>query len=85
MGVWMHHPDLPGQPIQVAATAVPTHRRSGWRTFTDDNKQPPKPEVEETNLTSEDLEFVPPEALAPSPDDEEHEHLTQQSKHSASE
>ena len=29
-GVRLRHPDLPGQEITVASSAVPIHQRSGW-------------------------------------------------------
>lgn len=39
--VRMTHPDLPDQPIEVPESAVPIHRRSGWRTAEDDGTSEP--------------------------------------------
>ncbi|MFE6362976.1 hypothetical protein ACFVP3_23630 [Streptomyces sp. NPDC057806] len=47
--VTMRHPDLPGQPISVPASAVPHHRASGWETVDD---TPSAPATEPTPPTA---------------------------------
>lgn len=39
MGVRMSHPDLPGQDIEVAASAVPFHVEAGWSEVPDQDER----------------------------------------------
>jgi hypothetical protein len=39
----MTHRNLPGQPIDVPETAVPIHRRSGWRTADEEGTEKATP------------------------------------------
>lgn len=40
--VWIVHPDLPDQPVQVPKTALPFHRLSGWMTLEEAGLSTPK-------------------------------------------
>lgn len=49
MSVWIEHPDLPGQPVEVPELAVPHYRAAGW-VVTEPSAKPKKlrEPVEET-------------------------------------
>ena len=53
-GVWMRHPDLPEQPIEVQEKAVPHYQSSGW-SVTDAPEKPVRKRPTPAESTGENV------------------------------
>jgi SAP domain-containing protein len=53
--VRMRHPDIDGDPIVVAASAVPFHREKGWQVLEDEPPAEPAEDEDLEGLTVEEL------------------------------
>jgi hypothetical protein len=62
--VRMRHPDLPGQQITIAASAVPMHQERGWHVVEDANAQSPPRGEPEGGVEDQPDGSAPPEPPA---------------------
>jgi len=67
-GVWMRHPDLPEQPIEVQEKAVPHYQSSGW-SVTDAPEKPVRKRPTPAESTGENVSApVVEEVTEPAPE-----------------